>query len=183
MLKKLVLGLTLISIFALTSCSEEDHNVEVVVSSSPFLLIPASISSCYSQLSAVGETPTRDVEASFFEVPRIGIVRKDASKTLYIASIRLTVEVPYGEPVVCNFGGEYLAALDKDNWYMSPTREAIVPASQDKYATTCAARCGGFQDKVSYVAPGVIEVRGYEVGSDGQQYPVKIESSFSVESY
>lgn len=183
MIKKIYLLLITASLVVLSSCSQEEENVEVVVPGASNYLIPAAVPSCYSTWTAQGtEPPSLDVSASSFEISRVGFVRKEASKTMFISVIKLTVDVPYGDPVVCVFGGDYLAALDKVNWFDKSPREAVIPAGVQKYSTSCPLKCGGFKDDSAFVAPGILEIRGYEIGTDGTRIPFRAETSFTIES-
>ncbi len=173
-MKKLVIALSLISLAGLTSCSSaETGAVEVSVTSSLRLAIPAKGTSCYATKSAAagGTAATPDVDEAYFVIPKLTFKISDSTKDTYISAVKIYYTPPGGTEKTCAFGGEQLAAL-KTSWWQNANKYAIIPANAadaDK-ATDCAIYCGGISvDAKNFTASGTIKVYGYTQSPDSDE--------------
>lgn len=168
----------------LGSCSQEAGNVEVVVSSSVFPLIPAPAVSCMSEKNAGSDIPSADVAPSYFRIPKITFNRKDTTKDLIIAFIRVSIPVPGSDTVTCELGGDGLAALTS-TWYATTSKDALIPAGDQyqSFSTDCAMKCGGIEVGPGVTATGTMEVFGLERDSNGDELPVRASTSVSIQSF
>ncbi|WP_413569561.1 hypothetical protein ACLWBD_03755 [Bdellovibrio sp. HCB117] len=182
-MKKIMYVLLLLMSANLVACSQEDSNVEVSITSSPLPLIPATAVSCLAQENAGDDVATADISASYFKIPTITFNRKDTSKTLIVAFIRVSIQIPgSATPVTCEYGGDQLAAL-RGNWFDSLTKEAAIPVGEASYATTCPMYCGGINATNQFVATGTMEVFGLERDTNQDETPVKVQTSITIQSY
>lgn len=169
----------------LTSCgSEESSNVEMIISGSTRPLIPAPTSSCLARKNAGAEPPAQDITESYFTVPTVTFKRKDTSKLLYIALLRITIRIP-GEssPVTCEVGGDGLAALSS-TWWASSTKEPLVDPGVASFVTDCSLYCGGIKADRSYVATGIVEAFGLERDVTSlEETPVKLQTELTIQSF
>lgn len=168
----------------LASCAEEDQNVEVTISSGALPLIPATAISCLAIQNAAGEAPTADISPSYFKVPTITFSRKNASKILVIAFLRITITVPgSSSPVSCEVGGDGLAAL-RSTWYGNASKEALIAAGTTSESTDCPLYCGGITATTPYTATGTMEVFGLERDPTSlEETPVKIQTPITIQNY
>ena len=170
----------------LISCSQDEGSVTVKVSGSSFPVIPATATSCLAVKKAAGTSfpPFSDVQASYFRVPRVTFERKDTSKDLIIAQIKITVNIPGNNaPYECQpaVAGDNLAALRQD-WY-SGNKEAMIPkGSSATYTTECPIYCGGIDMDPGLVASGTLEVLGFERDANGDENPVRTSTAITIES-
>lgn len=164
---------------SLLSCSSEEQNVEVRISSSAFLLIPASTVSCMAHKNAGSEGPIADITPSYFKIPTITFNRRNASKELVISFIR--IKIPTAN-INCEYGGDQLAALE-DTWWNNSGREASIPANTTSFSTGCALICGGISADSTFTASGTMEVFGLERDTTTlDETPVKVEAVVTVQS-
>ncbi|MBV2169477.1 MAG: hypothetical protein KUL82_12295 [Bdellovibrio sp.] len=182
-MRKLMPVLLLVCLATLGGCSQEEGNVEVVVSSSAFPLIPATAASCLADKNAGADTPTADISPDYFRIPTITFNRKDTSKTLVIAFIRISIQIPgSSQAVSCEVGGDGLAAL-RDSWFSGTTKEALVPAGTASFSTDCALYCGGVKAPSGMTASGSLEVFGLERATNGDETPVKASTVVTIQSF
>ncbi len=183
MKKILYVSLMILSTY-LVSCSGDEGNVEVKVSSSPFPLIPATAVSCLANQSANGEPPTADVQPSYFRIPTVTFVRKDTKKSLIIAFIRITIPIP-GEtaPVSCEVGGDNLMAIGKWGDGTGTSTEALILPGVESFSTNCALYCGGIKAEKTYTTSGTMEVYGLERDTAGNETPVRTSTSVTIQSF
>lgn len=182
-MKKLLYVSLIVLSAALGSCSQEEGNVEVVISSSAFPLIPATAISCLADKNAGNDIATADISPSYFRVPVITFNRKDTTKSLIISFIRITIPVPgSATPINCEVGGDALAAL-RQTWFDSGTKEALIPAGNATYATDCALYCGGVTMNSGLTASGTMEIFGLERDAAQNETPVKTSTTITVESF
>ncbi|WP_295905114.1 hypothetical protein [uncultured Bdellovibrio sp.] len=184
-MKKLLYVSLLVLSVVLGSCSQEAGNVEVSISGSSLPLIPATAVSCLARENAGTDTPTADISPSYFRVPTITFTRKDTTKNLIIAFIRINIPVPGSStPINCEVGGDGLAAL-KGTWFNSGTKEALIPSgdANKTFSTDCALYCGGITMNSGTTASGTMEVFGLERDAAGNETPVKTSTTITVESF
>lgn len=175
MKKITVLLLCVVSV--LGGCSKQDSNVELIVGTSPNLLIPASARSC-----ALAADADPDIAPLYFRIPRIRLTRKDATKEMEIAQVRIKIPVPGSSTVItCLKGGQDLAGL-VDTWTLKSP--ALIAAGVADFTTTCPLYCGGIEEiAYAFVASGTIEVIGVERSEDGfTETPVRAQSTITVEN-
>ncbi|WP_413292885.1 hypothetical protein ACLSU7_15880 [Bdellovibrio sp. HCB185ZH] len=165
-MKELIFALSLISLAGLTSCtSAESGVVEISVTSSMRLAIPAKGTSCYATKSALagGTVAVPDVDEAYFVIPKITFKVADAAKDTYVSAIKIYYTPPGGTEITCAFGGDQLAAL-KATWWSNANKYALIPAGAtdaDKM-TDCSIQCGGISvDAKNFSASGTIKVYGY----------------------
>lgn len=180
---KKILYVLIASLF-LASCASEDQNVEVTISSSSLPLIPATAISCLAVQNAGGDAPTADISPSYFKIPTITFSRKDASKILIIAFIRINVPIPgSATPVSCEVGGDALAAL-KSTWFASSTKEAAIAAGTATDATDCPLYCGGIAATTQFTSSGTMEVFGLERDAVTlEETPVRIQTTVTIQNF
>ncbi len=183
-MKVVLYSLLLIVPLSLLSCSQEESNVSVVASSSPLPLIPATAISCLAAKNAGGDVATADIAPSYFKVPKLTFNRKETSKVLVLALVRIKIQIPGGQaPVSCEVGGDALAALS-DVWWNSGNKEAAVPEGADTFSTDCSLYCGGVNSEQPYTASGTMEIFGLERNSATlEESPVKIQTTITIQSY
>ncbi|KHD89950.1 MAG: hypothetical protein OM95_00840 [Bdellovibrio sp. ArHS] len=182
-MKKIMYVLILVLTANLMACAQEDGNVDVSITSSTLPLIPATAVSCLAQRNAGSDAATPDVSASYFKIPVITFTRKDTSKTLIIAFIRVSIQIPgSASPVTCEYGGDQLAAL-RTEWFNNATKEAAIPVGEASYATGCAMYCGGINSTNQFVATGTLEVFGLERDDSQNETPVKVQTTITIQSY
>ncbi|KYG63667.1 hypothetical protein AZI86_12620 [Bdellovibrio bacteriovorus] len=170
----------------------ETPNNQVHMTSSPLPIIPSKAVSCYSQkITSPNETPTQDVESDYFRIPTIAFSRKDSSKDLVISTIRITWMLrnsdgtpgPIGK---CIIAGDQLRALSNE-WWIRGT-EALVPRNlsgrPSSFQTNCAAYCGGLQlDHSNFTTTADVDVFGLERDKDGEETPVKMNTSIVLQAF
>lgn len=168
----------------LMSCANEESNVEVVISNSPLPLIPATAISCLATKNAGGDVASSDIAPSYFKVPKLTFNRKNTSKVLVIAFVRITIQIPGAtSPVSCEVGGDGLASLSS-TWWASPGKEAAISEGTSSFSTDCPLYCGGVLAERQYTASGTLEIFGLERDSATlDETPVKVQTSITVQSY
>lgn len=183
-MKVVLYSLLLILPLSLLSCSKEESNVSVVLSTSPLPLIPATAISCLAAKNAVGDVATADIAPSYFKVPKLTFNRKDTSKVLVLALVRIKIQIPGASiPISCEVGGDSLAALSSV-WWSSGSKEAAIPEGTDTFSTDCSLYCGGVNAEQPYTATGTVEIFGLERDSATlDEAPVKIQTTLTIQSY
>lgn len=177
-MKLKILLLTLIAIFSLTSCSQDENKNEIKVTSSSLQLIPSRAISCLNQRN---DLPLKDVAEDYFRVPSITFTRKDTKNDLIISSLNFNIEIPGSTaPFKQVVSGDDLAALSS-TWFVG-SKEAIIPAGQAQLTTDCALKLGGIKMTAGLTTSGILEVRGYERDTNGEEYPVRFSTVISIES-
>lgn len=169
---------------ALLACSSEEANVSVAISQAPLPLIPASAISCVATKNSGGDVATPDIAPSYFKVPKVTLSRKDTSKALIVALIRIKIQIPGGQtPVLCEVGGDSLAALSSV-WWANGNKEALIPEGTDSFSTDCSLYCGGVNSERPYTATGTFEIFGLERDSVSlEETPVKVQTAVTIQSY
>lgn len=182
-MSKIAWALIVICSLHLVACSNEEANVDVVISSSALPLIPAPAVSCLAVKNAGGDVATSDIAMSYFKVPKITFIRKNTTKTLVIAFLKIKIMGPKGLEISCESGGDGLAALSL-TWWNNTGREASVPVGQASFETDCALYCGGIKTDSTFTTTGVMEVYGLERDPTTlDEVPVKIQSPITIQSF
>lgn len=150
----------------LTSCSGGGESlVEISVTSSVRMTIPAAGYSCLARKTAVdtSTSPSSDVSAAYFTIPKMTFKLADPTRDTYISQIKVTFTPPGGSETSCVFGGDSLAAL-RLSWWQTTLKEAKIAANSAEAdrATDCPMYCGGVNvDAGSFTSSGTIKVYGY----------------------
>ncbi|MDG0816717.1 hypothetical protein [Bdellovibrio svalbardensis] len=171
----------------LTACAAGEESVSVSSSVSTAQLIPSPATSCLAIKQATsGTTPSADISAAYFRIPRITFTKKNVDKDLYISLITITMNIPGSSaPFECKVGGDALAALSNDaNWWGTGTiHDSKVPAGTETFTTNCPLYCGGISSVTPFFTTATMEILGYEqaAGSDEQE-PVKTTTIFNVQN-
>lgn len=178
----LKLALCVLAILGMSSCGTgEDKvssNVNVVISTSAFPLIPAP---AYSALAERKSATSPDISLSYFRIPKITFKRTDATKTLVIAFLRIKIQIPTGL-YTCDVGGDSLSAL-ADQWWTGG-REATIAVGEDTFSTNRALYCGGISAEQTYTASGTMEVFGLERNEATlDETPVRTSVNLSIQSF
>ncbi|MGZ3771401.1 MAG: hypothetical protein ACXVCP_17715 [Bdellovibrio sp.] len=180
---KLLIVLALVFPALLNGCSgQDDSNVAVYISSSPFPLIPATAKSCL--ILRNGET-NYDVAKDYFKVPTIKFFRKDPSAILVISSIKIKISVPGNSATItCEVAGDNLSALSA-TWWGNPGRETTIASGVSDFDTDCALYCGGISvGETSFTSTGTMEIFGLERNPTTlEEVPVKVQTSISVQNF
>lgn len=185
MKKLLPVMFAVISSLLVAGCSGGDEsNVEVVISSSPLPLIPATAISCLATKNAAGDTATADITANYFKIPKITFNRKNTTKILVVAFLRIKIQIPgSSSQYICEYGGDGLASLSS-TWWANAGKEASVSVGAASFATDCPLYCGGVEAANPYTATGTVEVFGLERDATSlEETPVKVQTSITVQSY
>ena len=165
-------------------CSQEEADLTISYTTSTRNLIPAPAISCLSRMTAGSEPPAQDIEADYFTIPKITFNRKKTDKKLIISIIRISFG---GEDApVCIHAGDSLAALSAAWWakvLTEPAEAASLPVGTATFSTDCELKCGGFKSSGgAFTATGVLEVFGYELDSSGNEFPIKLQNSVTIQS-
>ena len=173
-LKRALKILIVVGFASLSSCGqEEEGNVSIAAPGSEQFLYPTDAASCYAQknVSAEAPMPSRDVEASSLQISKIQVSRKDKTKPLTIAYIKISANDASGSSVEKIYAGDELAAL-KDSWWRTSTREATIAAETQSIVTDCKIFLGGFKVDGAFAGVATIEAVGFE-GDDTTNDQIK----------
>lgn len=177
----------LVSLLALGGCTGESETAEIEYSRSR-TLVPSAAASCFAQKNAVPDPTTgitiieRDISQSYYKIPTIKFNRtKNLHKTVYITSIRITLDIK-GEESQCIVAGDELAALSSAWWGDLASLDAKIPPNQAEFSTDCTLYCGGLEWTDDFLASGILEVYGYEE-YQGDEKPFRIQDIITVRAF
>lgn len=191
-------GVLLLSLFLFSCGSNEEENSKLSMTfrnKSPFL-IPSSTLSCVGLLLAQSssEPAAPDIQSRYFSLSKPELSWKDTERTLVVTMIRIKINSSslgveyecgiYEDELSAIFGTSSTQPWDRTLSKATKSGGEVVPQVRKSMALCPAIKCGGLEptNDVRTSATANLEVIGFAVDDDGDEFPVRYRTTLSVEN-
>jgi hypothetical protein len=190
--------LVLMSAFLFSCGSDDKDNSKLTLSfrnKSPFL-IPSSTVSCVGFLVGRNTTegPAADIQSRYFSLSKPEISWKDTERSLVVTMIRVKMNsTALGIDYECGIFEDELSAVFGDGasspWdrtlpKATKSGEEVVPRVRKAMSLCPSIKCGGIEpaNDVRTSASATLEVIGFSINDDGDEFPVRYTTTLSIEN-